>query len=190
MKIMKIKREKGFTLIEVIVVLILLGIMGALLAGAIVMAVDGFMFTRDSAIKSQKAQLALARIERELLDITTIHSAPSSTSIDFTTSDGRRLQLTKVGTEIKLQQTLPITEAITAQTLIGDVLTTYDAGVFLSYTTDQAGTVWTYVADDISALYQIKVIIKLDGYGGTSTLTFETMVNPRNNKLSNAPILY
>jgi prepilin-type N-terminal cleavage/methylation domain-containing protein len=194
MKIMKIQREKGFTLIEVIVVLVMLGIMGAVLATAVVTAVDGYMFTRDSAIKSQKAQLALARIERELLDMTTINSAPSSTSVDYTTSDGRQLQLTKIDTgtdiEIRLEQTVPAT--ITGpQTLIGDVSTYADSGsdVFLSFKKQDTSD-WVYGTDNISALYQIKAIIKLEGYGGVTTLTFETTVNPRNNKLSNAPILY
>jgi prepilin-type N-terminal cleavage/methylation domain-containing protein len=195
MKIMKIKREKGFTLIEVIVVLVLLGIMGAFLATTVVRAVEGFMFTRDSAIKSQKAQLALARIERELLDITSIDSAPTSDTVAYTTSYGQ-FQLTKAGNQITITKTG--TSPISAQTLIGDVLTTYDSGVFLSFT-KQDGTTWSYAdyqaavagTGNISDLsYIIKVIIKLNGYGGVTTLTFETTVNPRNNKLANAPILY
>jgi prepilin-type N-terminal cleavage/methylation domain-containing protein len=192
MKIMKIQRERGFTLIEVIVVLVMLGIMGAVLATAVVTAVEGFMFTRDSAIKSQKAQLALARIERELLDMTSIDSNPASNTgntIAYTTIYGQ-FQLTKAGSQITLAKTdttpLP---AISAKILVDDVSTTYGSDVFLSFT-KQDGTAWTYVAGDISDLYQIKAIIKLNGYSGTTTLTFETTVNPRNNTLSNAPILY
>jgi prepilin-type N-terminal cleavage/methylation domain-containing protein len=186
MIIVKINREKGFTLIEVIVVLILLGIMGAILATGISTAVNGFLFTRDSAIKSQKAQLALARISRELLSMTSINSA-SSTSVGYTTSYGQ-FQLTKTGSQITLAQTVPTT--ITAQTLVDDVVTDYGTDVFLSLT-QQDGTAWSYVAGgDISALYQIKVIIKLNGYAGVQTLNFETTVNPRNNTLSNAPNLY
>jgi prepilin-type N-terminal cleavage/methylation domain-containing protein len=188
MKIMKIQRERGFTLIEVIVVLVMLGIMGAVLATAVVTAVEGFMFTRDSAIKSQKAQLALARIERELLDMTSIDSNTGNT-IAYTTIYGQ-FQLTKAGSQITLAKTdttpLP---AISAKILVDDVSTTYGSDVFLSFT-KQDGTAWTYVAGDISDLYQIKAIIKLNGYSGTTTLTFETTVNPRNNTLSNAPILY
>jgi prepilin-type N-terminal cleavage/methylation domain-containing protein len=186
MRIVNVKREKGFTLIEVIVSLVLLGIMAAFLATAIVMAVNGFFFTRDSATKSQKAQLALARISRELLDMTTINSAPSSTSVAYTTSNGQ-FQIVKTGNQITLEKT--DTPVIAAQTLIDDVSTNYGSDSFLVYT-NSGGSAWTYTANDISALYQIKVVIKLNGYAGVQTLNFETTINPRNNTLSNAPKLY
>jgi len=193
MRIVKKKKEKGFTLIEVIVVLILLGIMGAVLATGVVTAVNGFMFTRDSAIKSQKAQLALARIAKELLAMTSIDSDPASNTgntIAYTTSYGQ-FQLTKAGSQITLAKTdtapLP---AISAKILVDDVSTNYGSDVFLSFKKQDGTTDWAYGTDDFSALYQIKVIIKLNGYGGTQTLTFETTVNPRNNTLSNAPKLY
>jgi prepilin-type N-terminal cleavage/methylation domain-containing protein len=184
MRIVKIKREKGFTLIEVIVVLILLGIMGAALGTAIVTAINGFFFTRDSAIKSQKAQLALARISRELLDMTSIDSAPTSSNIvAYTTSYGQ-FQIEKTGSQITLKRGTD-----TAQPLIDDVSTDYGSDSFLVFT-NSGGSAWTYTANDISALYQIKVVIKLNGYAGVQTLNFETTVNPRNNTLSNAPKLY
>jgi prepilin-type N-terminal cleavage/methylation domain-containing protein len=186
MRVVKIKREKGFTLIEVIVVLILMGIMGAVLATVIVTAVDGFFFTRDSAIKSQKAQLALARIGRELLDITNINSNPTSASVAYTTSYGQ-FQIVKTGNQITLEKT--DTPVIAAQTLIDDVSANYGSDSFLVYT-NSGGSAWTYTANDISALYQIKVVIKLNGYAGVQTLNFETTINPRNNTLSNAPKLY
>jgi prepilin-type N-terminal cleavage/methylation domain-containing protein len=195
MKIVAMKREKGFTLIEVIVVLILLGIMGAVLATAVVTAVNGFMFTKDSALKSQKAQLALGRIERELLDMTGI-TAVSRTSITYTTSYGTFL-LTKTGSTITLAQTAPT--AIAAQPLIDDVSTsaytdTTDTDAFLICTKSN-GDLWvnadyTAATPDISILYAVKVKLKLNGYAGVQTLNFETTVNPRNKTLPNAPILY
>ncbi len=183
MRIFTVNRGKGFTLIEVIVVLVLLGIMGAALGTAIVTAINGFFFTRDSAIKSQKAQLALARISRELLDMTSIDSDPASNPLTYTTSYGQ-FQIEKAGSQITLKKGTD-----TAQPLIDDVSTNYGSDSFLVFTKSD-NTTWAYTAGDISALYAVKVVIKLNGYAGVQTLNFETTVNPRNNTLSNAPKLY
>lgn len=64
----KKNRQEGFTLIEVIAVLIIVSILAAFAGLGIVSAVQGYMFSKDTAAISEKAQLALARINRELLE--------------------------------------------------------------------------------------------------------------------------
>lgn len=64
----KENRQKGFTLIEVIATLIIVGILAAFAGLGIVSAVQGYMFAKDTAAIGEKAQLALARINRELLE--------------------------------------------------------------------------------------------------------------------------
>jgi prepilin-type N-terminal cleavage/methylation domain-containing protein len=64
----QIHQQKGFTLIEMIVVLILVGILASLAGLGIVAGVQGYMFSKNNAAISEKAQLALARINRELLE--------------------------------------------------------------------------------------------------------------------------
>lgn len=58
--------RKGFTLIEIIAVLVLMGIVFALAGGGIVAGVRGYLLARENALLTQKAQLALSRITREL----------------------------------------------------------------------------------------------------------------------------
>ena len=71
----KENRQKGFTLIEMIAVLLILGIIAAFTGLGIVSAVQGYMFARDNAAVSEKAQLALERINRELLECYTCSGA-------------------------------------------------------------------------------------------------------------------
>ncbi len=61
-------QQKGFTLIEMIVVLVLVGIMAALAGMGIVTGVQGYLFARSSAAISEKTQLAMVRIRQEILD--------------------------------------------------------------------------------------------------------------------------
>lgn len=65
--IRKMSKQKGFTLIEMIVVLVLVGIMSVFAGMAIIYGVNGYMLSNDNTVIGKKAQLALARINLELL---------------------------------------------------------------------------------------------------------------------------
>ena len=74
------RNEAGFTLIEIIVSLVLAGIMASVAGMGIVMGVQGYLFAKDNAAVSGKAQLATSRLNRtfiEVLDITTVGSSPT-----------------------------------------------------------------------------------------------------------------
>lgn len=60
--------QKGFTLIEMIVVLILIGVLAAGAGLGIVTAVQSYFFAKNNADVSEKAQLAIIRLNRELLE--------------------------------------------------------------------------------------------------------------------------
>ena len=77
--------EKGFTLIEVIVTLILVGITAALAGMWIVNVANGYVFTKMNASTVQKAQLAMTRLTMEFTRIKTVDDANSSpTQITYT----------------------------------------------------------------------------------------------------------
>ncbi len=59
-------RQRGFTLIEVIVVLILVGIMAAMAGTGLVAAVQGYLTAAENSEVSQKAQMAMTRLTREI----------------------------------------------------------------------------------------------------------------------------
>lgn len=73
---MKTSSENGFTLIEIITTLVLLGGIVLVAGLAIIQGVEGFTLARENADLSQKAQLAFGRINREfenLIDISLVN---------------------------------------------------------------------------------------------------------------------
>jgi prepilin-type N-terminal cleavage/methylation domain-containing protein len=74
--------KKGFTLIEIIVSLLLLGVVVAVLGLSTVNMVKSFLFSGKNADTLSKGQIAVARIEKELNNLKQV-SASSSNSITF-----------------------------------------------------------------------------------------------------------
>jgi prepilin-type N-terminal cleavage/methylation domain-containing protein len=80
------KKKTGFTLIEMIVTLVLVGIIAALAGMWIVSVTNGYIQARASAETAQKAQLALARLTKEFSAIQSVNSA-SGSQITYTRPD-------------------------------------------------------------------------------------------------------
>jgi prepilin-type N-terminal cleavage/methylation domain-containing protein len=79
------RRASGFTLIEIIVSLVLLGILAATVFGFMGQAVRGFFLARDAMELTQKAQVALNKMRIEL---TYLQKTPAptgtATSLSYT----------------------------------------------------------------------------------------------------------
>jgi len=67
-----IRGEKGFTLLELIASLVLLGLLAAIFGMGLVAAMKSHEFNRTNTQLAQKAQLAMTRISRELMELTDI----------------------------------------------------------------------------------------------------------------------
>ena len=79
--------EKGFTLIEVIVSLVLLGILSAIAGMGFVVVAKGYVFAKLNSEMVEKGQTAITRMVKELGDCTI--TAGNPTSITFNRrSDG------------------------------------------------------------------------------------------------------
>ncbi len=194
------KGESGFTLIEMIAVLVILGIMAVFLTNAIVYGVQSYIFARDANHLSQKAQLAMARINRELTDITSVSYA-SADRIDYTltkrtapsctVSTGCQYSIRRTGTQITLEGTNPV---LAPQVLIDGLAVNNGGNDFLSYFRRDGTTAWT-ITDGFSNannnanyLATIKVQISLAMPSGVNLPVYSGTINPRANGVFNAPL--
>jgi len=86
---LKAVNNRGFTLIEIIVALVLVAIIVAVAGLGLVKASQGFVFGQKNAQTIQTAQIALARIVTELgsANVTGIN-AVTANSVDYETSYG------------------------------------------------------------------------------------------------------
>jgi prepilin-type N-terminal cleavage/methylation domain-containing protein len=92
----RIMNEKAFTLIEVIVCLVLIGIMAAIVGMGFMRIAEGYIFAKKNAETVQKAQVAIARIVKELSTAQKASGAasaisttvlPTTTSVTYTRLD-------------------------------------------------------------------------------------------------------
>jgi len=98
---------KGFTLVELIVTIVLVGIIGTFTTLFLYTGLSGYLRARDTAEGALKAQIALDRISLELRDINAISAFNASPdpnpSIDYTSTTlpgQRRIRYDSTNNEI------------------------------------------------------------------------------------------
>jgi len=167
-------RESGFTLIEVIVSLIIVGIMTAVAGMAIVTGIRGYVFARDNTVISQKARMAVARMGRELMELT-----------DVTTADASRITYKRPDGGGVITQTIyldPIDDVIKISAKDdggdGDLLIDRVSSFTLTYCKEMGN--WVAGADDIQSLDAVKIDLDLTRSDGGADVAFSTTVIPRN----------
>ncbi|UCF90619.1 MAG: type II secretion system protein [Desulfobacterales bacterium] len=78
----------GFTLIEMIVTIVLIGIIGTFTTFFLYTGMQGFLTSKQSTEGALTAQIALDRISKELRNISQLQNpAPTSSSITYTSDD-------------------------------------------------------------------------------------------------------
>jgi prepilin-type N-terminal cleavage/methylation domain-containing protein len=75
--------EKGFTLVELIVTIVLVGIIGTFTTLFMYTGLNGYLRAKDTAEGALKAQIALDRISLELRDINQIEAFTANNTIDY-----------------------------------------------------------------------------------------------------------
>ncbi|GBC59130.1 hypothetical protein DENIS_0066 [Desulfonema ishimotonii] len=101
----------GFTLIEVIVSLLLMGIISAIWGMGIVQIVEGFLFSRQNIETLQKGQITMSRLVKEFQALTEISPdpLPNSSAITFARDSDipgvrRTIAFDSINGEIKIDE--------------------------------------------------------------------------------------
>ena len=76
--------EKGFTLVELIVTLVLVGIIGTFTTLFVYTGLNGYLKARDTSEGALKTQITLDRISMELRDIDSVSTFAENAQIDYT----------------------------------------------------------------------------------------------------------
>ena len=162
--------QAGFSLIELIAVLVLVGIMGVGAGFGITNIVDGFLLSRDAVATAGKGQLALLRLSRELRVIKSVSSA-SASSIQFVAKHGDTDAEDMNYTVTRSGATITLDDGVNTDVLVDRV----NALALAYYDTynGAAQTTWT------PSRRIIQVTITLEGPDNT-TQAFTTRVVPRN----------
>jgi len=179
----------GFTLVELIIVLLLVAVISALAGLGIVTGLKGYVFAKENASITQKAQLTMSRLSRELLESADITVANAGAAT-FQYLDGyRSLGIVGTGTNKEIK----IVDGATSSLLPpddtrGDVLINNVNSFTITYY-KTAGTPWVLGADDATLLTQIKIDLVLNHPDSSiGTISFSTVVNPRNTGTYNVPV--
>jgi prepilin-type N-terminal cleavage/methylation domain-containing protein len=77
---------KGFTLVELVVTIVLVGIIGTFTMFFLYTGLSGYLRAKDTAEGALEAQIALDRISLELRDITDVSAFTANSKIDYTSA--------------------------------------------------------------------------------------------------------
>jgi prepilin-type N-terminal cleavage/methylation domain-containing protein len=159
----KIPDSKGFTLIELVTVIMIAAILSAVAGMGLVQIANGYVFARENAAAAQKAQVALARLARELSSIKSISSATAASLTYQRENDATHLIET---------HTLSWAGADQPITLDGDALVDKVRSLSLTYRDAYNKPASAYS----SATEVIELTFTLKGYDGTPLTFIERVV--------------
>ena len=107
--------ERGFTLLEIVCTLVILGVLGSLVFSGFGTAITGYTQMREVGTSDMQAELALIRLRKELAGAADFPGSPlkDSPSVTFTKTDGTQTTISCEDTGNKL--------LIDGQILLSDV---------------------------------------------------------------------
>lgn len=163
-----IKSEAGFTLIEAILSLLVLGIMGVVVGFGFSIMAKVYLNNTNMVTVTTKSEIAMERVRKEILHIESIDTGVTTASnIRFTTAETPpRTHTISYSNGLLTLDGFPLLDEIQSFSL-----TYYD-----DYTDTTGSSVWT---DGTSRI--IGISLTMDQVGSvTSAFNYETRVMPRN----------
>ena len=188
------KSKAGFTLIEIMVSLVLVGLIASIAGTAVVMGTRGYLFARENDAITQKAQLALGRLNREFIELSNVKAVNDSQPYLIYEVPSRvagvlaeRRAVAKVGNAVQMFFNVPGTDlsGLTGDTLIDGV-----QSFSIRYNPNPGSTasLWS-MGQGIRNLFAVNVQLVLARPDTGGTVSFYSTVSPRNNNNSGGAAL-
>jgi len=172
------KNSGGFTLIELIATMVIMGIIGIGAALFLTYIAQGFFLAKTNQTVFQKANIAIERLMLEMKHMEQI-SAKDNTSISFK-RNGNDFGIALVAGTIKINRGGSIPNADTGYILIDNV------NNFNLVFENGDGNAWAVLADNsLTGLAKVTITLVLDLEGSSRTFTME--INPLFNDMVNGP---
>ncbi len=178
------KDNRGFTLIEVIATLVIIGIVAVFAGFGIMEGMTAYFTGKENIAAMQKAQLTLARFKSEIATMDRILSSGGD-SLRFTSyrddPPQKTYEVSKSGQAINLSVD-GSSHTLMDSAGAGSLFTYYNSNGSAGWTTGNGFQNLKYV--------EITVGVKKKDLSGSSaqTIQFTTVAVPRNNGASNAPL--
>ena len=174
--------KNGFTLIEIIVTMVLVGILAAVGGTAIVQAIKGYVEVKENSATTQKTQMAMTRVTREISEMMNVYSAASNTTLPLT-GTGNCYSTTDCVRTIGLNNGAVKIASGSGTTLAdGDILINNVSSFTLTYygnKTDTPASTWPTGND--RSLSAVKVDMTITRADGRALQPLTAYVAPRNN---------
>jgi prepilin-type N-terminal cleavage/methylation domain-containing protein len=193
------KRKAGFTLIEIMVSLVLVGVIAAIAGTSVITATRSYLFARENDAITQKAQLAIGRLNREFIELSDVKAVNDSQPYLIYEVPSRtagvladRRAIARVGNTVQMFFNVPGTtlSGLTGDILVDGVVDRTDGKKPFSIARNPSGIVnlWN-MGDDIRNLFALSVHLELARPDTGGTVVFDTTVSPRNNNNSGGAAL-
>lgn len=96
------KRQGGFTLIEIILTLVLIGVLSAFVGLFMTSFITSYYLVRNNTDTALKAQMAMDRISMELKDVTAVSTVTADSLITYSNPLGTGRTIKRVGSNLYL----------------------------------------------------------------------------------------
>lgn len=97
-----LKQEAGFTLIEIVVTMVLVGILSIFVGLFMTTFLNGYFMVKNNSEMAMKAQMALDRMSIELRDVSAVSALTDNSLITYTNPAGVGRTIKFVGSNIYL----------------------------------------------------------------------------------------